>query len=382
MSSVDSVDQKLMALALREAVIGLGRAAPNPCVGAVVVKDGVVVGSGGHERVGMLHAEGCALKEAGSAARGATLFVTLEPCCHEGRQPPCTEAIRAAGIAEVVVGMVDPDPRVQGRGLEQLHQWGIKVRQGIREQDCQALNPGYLTRQRLGRPRVLLKTAATLEGNVASHSGHSQWITGPAARRFGHQVRARVSAVMVGRGTLLADSPRLTARFDGLGPWWRGQNDHQPKRLVVGGEALEAGFPEEGGERWYLGPGLGPAFDRYLDLPRLPGGDLDWNQALQLLAAEGIDTILVEGGPTLAGSLVRSGLVDEWLAFVAPASLGGLGRPALAGEGSDRLTGARRGQISRVEQLGEDLLVWTLFGQGPSYAEQEDLLSCLLEERE
>ena len=370
-----------MGLALEAGLTGLGRAAPNPCVGAVLVKDGRVLARGGHRHDGGPHAESVVLAEAGTEARGATLYVTLEPCCHVGRQPPCTEAIEAAGIDEVVVGMVDPDHRMSGKGIQQLTQRGIRLRVGVRQEECEALDPGYIHRQEQGRPRILLKTAATLEGNVATHSGHSQWITGPSARCFGHELRARVGAVMIGRGTLEADQPQLTARFDGRTPWWRLGNDYQPMRFVVGRERCESTLPPEGGDRWYLGPGLGSAFERYIDLPRLGGGQVDWSPALKRLAGEGVNAVLVEGGPHVAGSLVRAGVVDEWLAFTAPATLGGVGRAALDGEGIDQMTGAARGHVELVERLGDDVLVWTRFCDGPSFADQQKLLRCLREER-
>ena len=370
-----------MGMALEAALTGLGRAAPNPCVGAVLVKGGELLTRGGHRRDGGPHAESVALRAAGAEAKGATLYVTLEPCCHVGRQPPCTEAIIAAGIRDVVVGMVDPDHRMSGRAIEQLTQNGIHVRVGVREGDCKALDPGYIHRQEFGRPRVLLKTAATLEGNVATRLGHSQWITGPSARNFGHGLRARVGAVMVGRGTLEADQPRLTARFDDQKPWWRLDNEYQPKRLVVGNSLCSHTLPPDGGARWYLGPGLSSDFERYLDLPRRSGGDVDWSRSLKILASEGINAILVEGGPRLAGSLVRAGMVDEWLSFTAPTTLGGTGQPALGGEGIDHMTGAVHGQIEHVDRLGRDLLVWTRFREGPSFADQEKLLRSLREER-
>ena len=371
-----------MGLALEAGLTGLGRAAPNPCVGALLVKDGRVLARGGHRFDGGPHAESVVLSQAGTDARGATLYVTLEPCCHVGRQPPCTEAIQAAGIREVVVGMVDPDPRMSGRGIQHLTQQGIRLRVGVRQEDCEALDPGYIHRQEEGRPRVVLKTAATLEGNVATQSGHSQWITGATARGLGHELRARVGAVMIGRGTLEADQPRLTARFDGHTPWWRLDNDYQPKRLVVGGARCDHELPAEGGARWYLGPGLGSSFERYLDLPRLSGGEVNWPSALRRLAKEGVNAVLVEGGPQLAGSLMRAGVVDEWLAFTAPATLGGQGRAALAGDGTDHMTGATRGQVELVERLGDDVLVWTRFREGPSFAAQEKLLRCLRGEME
>ena len=381
MTVTSTADDRFMGLALEAALHGLGRAAPNPCVGAVLVKDGRVIARGGHRHDGGPHAESIAIAEAGTQARGATLYVTLEPCCHVGRQPPCTEAIQAAGIREVVVGMVDPDHRMSGRGIQQLTEQGIRLRVGVRQEDCEALDPGYIHRQDKDRPRVLLKTASTLEGNVATHSGHSKWITGGQARALGHALRARVGAVMIGRGTLAADAPRLTARFEGQQPWWRIDNDYQPKRLVVGGSHCGHSLPPDGGERWYLGPGIGADFERYIDLPRSVGGEVDWPQALRRLSQHGINALLVEGGPQLAGSMVRAGVVDEWLAFTAPATLGGIGRPALGGEGSDHMTGAARGQVEWVERLGDDVLMWTRFSEGPSFADQEKLLRCLWEER-
>ena len=194
-----------------------------------------------------------ALRAAGAEAKGATLYVTLEPCCHVGRQPPCTEAIIAAGIREVVVGMVDPDHRMSGRAIEQPTQNGIHVR-GCARRGLQNLGSGIHSPPRVRSSPGASQTAATLEGNVATRLGHSQWITGPSARNFGHGLRARVGAVMVGRGTCEADQPRLTARFDDQKPWWRLDNEYQPKRLVVGNSLCSHTLPPDGGARWYLGP--------------------------------------------------------------------------------------------------------------------------------
>ncbi|MET0229024.1 MAG: bifunctional diaminohydroxyphosphoribosylaminopyrimidine deaminase/5-amino-6-(5-phosphoribosylamino)uracil reductase RibD, partial [Actinomycetes bacterium] len=212
------------ALALAEG--GRGRVSPNPMVGAVLVRDGRVVGEGFHRAAGRAHAEAEALAAAGAAAAGATCYVTLEPCAHHGRTPPCADALVAAGVARVVAAVQDPDPRVDGAGLARLRAAGVAVELGVGAEAAATQNAAYLTHRRLGRPRVTLKAAASLDGKVAAPDGTSQWITGPAARSDGHRLRAEADAVAVGAGTALADNPRLTVRLPGF-------TGHQPLRVLV-----------------------------------------------------------------------------------------------------------------------------------------------------
>ncbi|MGY4803023.1 bifunctional diaminohydroxyphosphoribosylaminopyrimidine deaminase/5-amino-6-(5-phosphoribosylamino)uracil reductase RibD, partial [Teichococcus aerofrigidensis] len=215
-SAAQDVAQMRAALAL--AARGLGNTWPNPAVGCVIVKEGVVVGRGWTAPGGRPHAETEALRRAGAAARGATAYVTLEPCCHWGRTPPCADALIAAGVARVVVAMQDPDPRVDGAGLRRLREAGIAVASGMLEAEARALNAGFLKRLASGLPLLTLKLATTLDGRIATRAGESQWITGPAARRAAHALRGRHDAVLVGSGTALADDPDLTCRLPGFAP--------------------------------------------------------------------------------------------------------------------------------------------------------------------
>jgi diaminohydroxyphosphoribosylaminopyrimidine deaminase/5-amino-6-(5-phosphoribosylamino)uracil reductase len=212
MSPDSEIDRRYMARALRQAAQGLNTTTPNPRVGCVLVRDGAVVGEGFHLQAGGPHAEIVAMQAAGEAARGATAYVTLEPCSHHGRTPPCADAVIAAGVTRVVAAMVDPNPQVAGRGLERLRQAGIAVTAGVLEQEARELNIGFVSRMTRGRPWLRIKIAATLDGKTALPNGASQWITGPEARRDGHRWRARSCAVMTGIGTLRDDDPRLTVR--------------------------------------------------------------------------------------------------------------------------------------------------------------------------
>ncbi len=271
--------------ALELAERGRGTTAPNPVVGAVVVRDGEVVGEGWHERAGEPHAEVVALRAAGEEARGATLFVTLEPCAHHGRTPPCSDAVAAAGVTRVVAAVGDPDPRTNGHGFERLRAAGIEVELAGGEPEWQARvqNEGFRTVAALGRPFVVYKAAVTLDGRVTVPG--SRWVSGEGSRRRVHELRARVDAVAVGMGTVRADAPRLDARGVDAA--------RQPRRLAFG--------------RGPLPPGS--------ELELRPGPP---EEELRGLAGDGVQTLLLEGGPTLATSFVRAGLVDRVLLFVAP----------------------------------------------------------------
>jgi len=365
----EGFDQVAMTAALRAAVVGLGAASPNPAVGAVIALEGQIVAEGGHRRVGERHAEVVALSAAGSRAAGATAYVTLEPCSHVGRQPPCTEGLIKAGIAEVVYGIDDPDQRVAGRGAAQLSRAGVKVRSGLMAESCRFLNPGYLHRQRTGRARLVLKTATTLDGAVATSSGQSQWITGAQARRFVHELRARMAAVMVGAGTARADSCRLNVRLDDPKPWWFNEG-FAPHRIVVSGSGDCPAPTGDGSDRWLLGgTGLVAGFDRHLALAD------DWAGTLAELAAHGINEVLCEGGAGLASSLLQAGVVDEWIQMVAPMTLRGSGLPAVTGAGVQALEHAQRGTLAQVSQLGQDACMWTVFDDAPSFADQTRILN-------
>lgn len=324
---------------------------PNPRVGAVVLdSEGRVAGRGAHAAPGLPHAERIALAEAAAAAAGGTLVVTLEPCAHTGRTPPCTEAVIASGVRTVVVGALDPDPRVAGRGVAALVAAGIDVRVGVPGVDAEAVDPGYFHHRRTGRPRVLLKSALTLDGQVAAADGTSRWITGEEARADAHRLRAAADGILVGAGTVLADDPRLTVRLPGYG-------GAGPRPVVVSGtRPLPAGAAV-----WELGPLVlspVPVAVPAGDVVVAPGegGLVDLPAALRRVAEAGILDLLVEGGPTIAAALWEAGLVDRGVFYVAGRLAGGRGRGVF-----DRpfptLDASRRVEIVDVARLGADLRV-------------------------
>ncbi len=322
-----SADHQYMAQALRLAQRGLYTTTPNPRVGCVIVKNGNVVGEGWHECAGEPHAEVHALCSAGDEARGATAYVTLEPCSHQGRTPPCADALIAAGVAHVVAAMQDPNPRVAGQGIEKLRASGIDVAVGLMEGEARELNIGFVSRMTRGRPWVRLKTAISLDGKTALNNGVSQWITGPDARRDAHAWRARSCAMLTGIGTVREDDPRLTVRDISTSS----PNPRQPLRVVVdskleislgakileGGNALIASAVEDRTKTEALGR-LGV---QVVVLPNTEG-KVDLSALLMELATRGINEVMVEAGPRLNGSLLREGCVDELLIYQAPVLLG------------------------------------------------------------
>lgn len=323
------VDGVHMRSAMEEAAAARCRTSPNPWVGAVVVADGEVVGAGATSPPGGSHAEVVALAAAGGEARGATLYATLEPCCHTGRTGPCTTAILEAGVGRVVVGIVDPDPEVAGRGLTVLEEAGLDVEVGVEADAIAAQLEPYLHHRRTGRPYVVLKLAATLDGRIAAPDGTSAWITGAEARIDVHRLRAESNAVCVGAGTVRADDPELTVRD------WPGAGDagaHDPRRIVLGV------VPE--------GARVRPAVAH--------DGSLD--DLLDDLGADGVLQLLIEGGADVAGRFHRAGLVDRYVVYLAPAILGGDdGRPLFAGPGGPTMADLRRGRFAAVTALGGDL---------------------------
>jgi diaminohydroxyphosphoribosylaminopyrimidine deaminase/5-amino-6-(5-phosphoribosylamino)uracil reductase len=307
---------------------------PNPWVGAVVVPDGEgPAAEGATQPPGGPHAERVALDLIGPAARGATVYVTLEPCSHHGRTPPCADALIEAGVRRVVVALEDPDSRVAGQGLQRLRDAGVEVVVGVGAAEASASLAPYLTHRRTGRPFVVLKMAMTLDGRTAAPDASSQWITGPAARLDVQRLRAESDAIAVGAGTVRADNPALTVRPDG-GPLDRATAGRQPLRVVFGA------VPE--------GARVRPALEH-----DGPIGDL-----LDALGARGVLQLLVEGGAHLAHSFHTAGLVDRYVIYVAPAFLGGDdGVPLLVGPGSPTMAGIRRGRLVDVRRLGDDIRV-------------------------
>lgn len=327
----DAIDHAHMALALRLAERGAYTTTPNPRVGCVVARGDEILGRGWHQRAGGPHAEVFALREAGESARGACAYVTLEPCAHHGRTPPCADALIAAGVARVVIAAEDPFPQVAGRGIGKLRAAGIQVDTGLQREAARELNRGFFSRIERGRPWLRLKLAQSLDGRTALHDGQSQWITGAAAREDVQRWRARSSALLTAAGTARADNPRLTVRLPS-------GTDFQPPLRVVLDARLDALAPGchllDGSAPTLVVHGDGMivpsayAAVECLPLP-LDQGRLPLPPLLQALAARGINEIQVEAGPALAGSLYAAGLVDELLLYVAPLLLGDAGLPLL-----------------------------------------------------
>ena len=363
------LDEKMMSRAIALATRG-DRAHPNPRVGCVIARGNRVVGEGAHASFGGPHAEAVALRRAGSRARGATMYVTLEPCPHWGKTPPCAAAVARAGVNRVVAATPDPSRRLAGRGLALLRRAGARVETGLLARRAEALNPGFFRRQRAGRPHVILKMAQTLDGKIASRTGASRWITGPRARGMVHRLRAASDAVLVGAETVRRDNPLLTAH--GAGP--------DPVRVVLSSSLkLSAASKVFGPEApaWVLAPqGAAPLKIRALEkagvqVIRVPGGgkDVDLHQALLALGRRGITQLLVEGGGNVAACFLSAGLVDEVYLFVAPFFLGG--KNALTSiEGTGWATPAQglRLKNAKITRLGEDWLMhgFLVTGHPPS----------------
>ncbi len=357
------IDRAHMRAALALARRGLGTVWPNPAVGCVIVRDGRVVGRGWTQPGGRPHAETEALAMAGKAAGGATAYVTLEPCAHHGKTPPCAEALISAGIVRVVVAVQDPDPRVAGKGVEMLMRAGVKVTEGVFEAEAAEINAGFFMRVTSGRPLVTLKLASTLDGRIATHSGESRWITGPAARTVAHMLRAENDVIMVGSGTALNDDPDLTCRLAGL-------VECSPVRVVVDGRLrlpLTSRLVATANEipTWVLtlegcDQVRRDAFeDAGVDVVEVPAGAdgaVDLEIALEALAESGVTRVLVEGGAHLAAALLRAGLVDRLIWFRAPRLMGGDGLAAAVAFGVDHLAQTPRFERVEVRPVGDDVM--------------------------
>ncbi len=359
-------DRRHMRSALALAGRGLGRVWPNPAVGCVLVRDGNVVGRGWTQPGGRPHAETEALRRAGDAAKGATAYVTLEPCAHHGATPPCAEALIEAGIERCFVALRDPDPRVDGGGIAMLKRAGIDVREGLCEVEAAAVNAGFLSRQKHRRPMVCFKAATTIDGRIATRSGQSQWITGEAARRAGHMLRARFDAILVGANTAAEDDPTLTCRLSGL-------ENRSPVRVVVDGRMrlplthnLVQGAKDI--PTWLFAIASSTRTERHrVEAYRDSGlkvfevstdgdGRPDPGAVLNILADQGITRLLIEGGGVVAASFLRLKLVDEIVWFRAPSLIGGDGLPAIAGLGADKLDDVPAARRISVEPMGEDVV--------------------------
>ncbi|WP_422366483.1 bifunctional diaminohydroxyphosphoribosylaminopyrimidine deaminase/5-amino-6-(5-phosphoribosylamino)uracil reductase RibD [Pelagibius sp.] len=366
-ATTDPHDRGFMLAALALAARGQGRVAPNPAVGCVLVRENRIVGRGWTQPGGRPHAETEALRRAQGRTAGSTAYVTLEPCSHHGQTAPCAEALIDAGVSRVVAALEDPDPRVAGRGIARLRDAGLQVDLGLCAEQAEALNAGFFSRLTRDRPEVTLKLATSQDGRIATHSGQSQWITGPLSRRHAHLLRAQADAVLVGSGTAVVDNPRLDVRLPGLGRV-------SPLRVVIDGRlrlplthdlVVRAGevptllITHEGNppERLdaYAGAGV-----EVLRVGMDASGHCALPEALAGLAGRGVNRLLVEGGGHLAAALLSAGLVDRLAWYRAPMVIGGDGIPALAGFGVDRLDEAPQFRQSSRLRLGRDTL--DLFG--------------------
>ncbi|WP_206378248.1 bifunctional diaminohydroxyphosphoribosylaminopyrimidine deaminase/5-amino-6-(5-phosphoribosylamino)uracil reductase RibD [Sneathiella limimaris] len=354
-------DQDYMKLALRLAARGLGRVAPNPAVGCVLVKDGLIVGRGWTQDGGRPHAEVVALKQAGNNAKGATAYVTLEPCSHHGKSPPCAEALIKAGVKRVVAALRDPDDRVDGEGFSLLQDAGIEVLEDVLEPEALDTNLGFILNKTISRPKVSLKFATSLDGKIATKTGSSQWITGGEARRYAHLLRLKYDAVLVGIGTALADNPRLDCRLAGL-------NSHSPVRIVADShlrlpltsELVKTAktiplwiitAAENDQDRVEAFEDLGV---RIIETDPGDSGYPDMKLALEQIAELGITRLLVEGGSHLQASLVKEGLVDQIYWFRASKLIGGDGIPAMQSIGLTEIAEAPLLDQIDSRQVGED----------------------------
>jgi diaminohydroxyphosphoribosylaminopyrimidine deaminase/5-amino-6-(5-phosphoribosylamino)uracil reductase len=357
-----STDYTYMAQALRLAEKGFYSTSPNPRVGCVLVHDGQIVGSGWHLRTGEPHAEINALNVAGSAAYGATMYLTLEPCSHHGRTPPCADALIRAGVAKAIIAMQDPNPLVSGRGIARLREAGIEVQTGLMEAEAKALNMGFIVRMTLGRPWVRMKIAASLDGKTALNNGLSQWITSEAARRDAHRLRARACAVMTGIGTVLADNPRLTVRAV--------PTSRQPIRVVVDSRLdipVDARLLRGDGELIFTASAsegkIGALRDIAARVIVLAGdnGNVNLAAMMRRLADFEINEVLVEAGRGLNGSLVAAGLVDELVIYVAPYLVGDSARGMFKLPELTNLAAKHALKIQDVRAVGQDIRVTARF---------------------
>jgi diaminohydroxyphosphoribosylaminopyrimidine deaminase/5-amino-6-(5-phosphoribosylamino)uracil reductase len=364
MFSID--DHRHMARAIRLARLGLYTTDPNPRVGCVLVRDGEVVGEGWHRKAGEPHAERIAIADAGEKARGAMAYVTLEPCCHHGKTPPCTEGLLEAGVSRVIAAMEDPNPLVAGKGLALLREQGVETAAGLLQEDAKALNPGFIRRMQTGLPWVRCKLAMSLDGRTAMASGESAWITGEDARRDVQRLRDRSSAVVTGIGTVLADDPSLNVR---LGPeelpgvetagYFR-----QPWRVVLDSRLR---IPEDARLFSLEGPvclihsrgnedKAERLRDRGIHLKSMENG-IDLPLVMKFLGAQEINEVLIEAGPTLAGAAMQSGLIDELIIYMAPHLMGHNARGLFHLSGLEKMADRIDLQIREIRQVGKDFRI-------------------------
>ncbi|MEW6725742.1 MAG: bifunctional diaminohydroxyphosphoribosylaminopyrimidine deaminase/5-amino-6-(5-phosphoribosylamino)uracil reductase RibD [Bacillota bacterium] len=354
------MDEAYMRLALELAAQARGRTSPNPLVGAVLVRDGAIIGKGYHTRAGMPHAEIEALRDAGGEARGATLYVTLEPCCHTGRTGPCTEAIVAAGVKRVVAAMRDPNPLVSGRGLARLREAGVEVREGVLEEEARRLNEFFIKYITTRTPFVTLKTAMSLDGKIATRTGDSRWVTGEESRRYVHELRDIYDVILVGVGTVLKDDPSLTTRLP--------EGGRDPVRVILDSRGrTPAGarvLKQESGAATVIAVTGAAPEENVAALAEAgaqilvcgPGPLVDLQTLLRALAERELTSVLVEGGSRVNASFLAAGLVDKVVWFIAPKIVAGETAPGpVGGEGIARMAEALELQDITVRRFAHDL---------------------------
>ena len=347
-----------MGVAQRLALRGLGRVAPNPSVGCLIVNAGRVIGRGHTEPSGRPHAETVALAQAGEAARGATAYVTLEPCAHTGKTSPCADALITAGVSRVVIACQDPDPRVSGRGIERLIEAGVSVALGVGQDDALRANAGFLLTICHGRPLFSLKSATSLDGKIATNTGHSQWITGEDARDRGHLLRATHDAILIGSETALADNPLLSCRLPGMG-------DRSPLRVILdsSGRTLDSNLEliEAGATPTWVFVAQGaaitqpPAPHKVFEVAQDIAGRPSALGVAQRLAEEGITRVLIEGGAAIAAAFLQANLIDHVHTFRAPFHIGADGHASIEAMGLTDLNNAHRFTRTHLETLGADV---------------------------
>lgn len=359
-SQLNPDDQVFMQRVLDLAAKGVTTTHPNPMVGCVIVNDGKIVGEGFHQKAGELHAERLALEQAGSDARGATAYVNLEPCCHQGRTPPCTDGLIDAGILRVVAAMSDPNPLVEGGGFELLQGAGIEVVSGVLEDQARWLNRGFVSRMVRKRPWVMLKSAATLDGRTAAYDGQSKWITSSQARQTVQTLRASCSAVVTGIGTVLADDPQLNARLDGQERQpWRVVLDSQLQlpldaRIIGADQKLVVFTLSDNLEKVAA---LIEAGAEVIQLEANQSGQLDLIKVLEELANWQCNDVFIEAGQTLSGSFVQAGLVDEMVLFYAGSVLGDHGKSMFKFDSPMPFENKAHFQVNSTEMVGDDVRV-------------------------
>lgn len=353
-----------MKMALDLAVKGRGFTSPNPMVGAVIVKDGTVVGSGYHEAVGKAHAEVNAIQDAGDLAKGATLYVTLEPCNHHGRTPPCTEKIKDAGISRVVVAMKDPNPDVKGRGIEQLKKQGIDISVGLYEDRATKLNEAFIKYVRTKRPFVIMKCAATLDGRIATRTGDSKWVSGEESRTFVHRLRHAVDAIMVGIDTVKKDNPKLTTRLEGI-------QGSDPTRVILDTHLSISEDAQilhlESDSDTIIVTGTPASKDRKAAIGKkgvqilestVKDGRIDLDILIESLGELGITSLLIEGGSRVIASSLAASVVDKVIFFFAPRILGGDdGVPICSGAGPELMSESIPLKDINVRRFGDDVMI-------------------------